>query len=135
MTSLSQTRYGSAGSPGGERQGRARRWRSYQASSAAGLGLRPGRSRDTIEASDRVGDMSRAPRAPDPATLSVAAAESDPRDGPPHGPRGPAARGRPGLRAIGLAASRLAAPIVGRRGGGVLARLKAEWPAVVGVEL
>jgi hypothetical protein len=42
---------------------------------------------------------------------------------------------RPGLRAIGLAASRLAAPIVARRGGGVLARLKAEWPAIVGAEL
>jgi len=42
---------------------------------------------------------------------------------------------RPGLRAIGIAASRLAAPIVARRGGGVLARLKAEWPSVVGAEL
>ena len=42
---------------------------------------------------------------------------------------------RPGLRAIGRAASRLAAPIVARRGGGILARLKAEWPAVVGAEL
>jgi hypothetical protein len=42
---------------------------------------------------------------------------------------------RPGLRAVGLAASRLAAPIVARRGGGVLARLKAEWPAIIGAEL
>jgi hypothetical protein len=42
---------------------------------------------------------------------------------------------RPGLRAVGLAASRLAAPIVARRGGGILARLKAEWPAIVGAEL
>ena len=42
---------------------------------------------------------------------------------------------RPGLRAAGLAASRVAAPIVARRGGGVLGRLKAEWTAVVGAEL
>ncbi len=39
-----------------------------------------------------------------------------------------------GLRAIGAAASRVAAPIVARRGGGVLGRLKAEWAAVVGEE-
>jgi hypothetical protein len=63
--------------------------------------------------------MSRAPRHHHPATLSVAGAERE---------------RRPGLRAIGLAASRLAAPIVALRGG-VLARLKAEWPAVVGAEL
>jgi len=75
--------------------------------------------------------MNRAPRDHDPARLSAAAAESDPRDSAP----GQTARGRPGLRAIGLAASRLAAPIVARRGGGILARLKAEWPAVVGAEL
>lgn len=42
---------------------------------------------------------------------------------------------RPGLRAIGGAASRVAAPIVARRGGGVLARLKAAWTAAVGNEL
>jgi hypothetical protein len=42
---------------------------------------------------------------------------------------------QPGLRAVGGAASRLAAPIVARRGGGVLGRLKAEWAAVVGAEL
>jgi hypothetical protein len=40
-----------------------------------------------------------------------------------------------GLRAIGVATSRLAGPIVARRGGGVLGRLKAEWTAVVGAEL
>ena len=40
-----------------------------------------------------------------------------------------------GLRAAGIAASRVAAPIVARRGGGVLGRLKAEWAAVVGAEL
>jgi hypothetical protein len=42
---------------------------------------------------------------------------------------------RPGMRAAGIAAARLAAPIVARRGGGVLGRLKAEWAAVVGAEL
>ncbi len=42
---------------------------------------------------------------------------------------------RPGLRAAGVAAARIAAPIVARRGGGVLGRLKAEWAAVVGAEL
>jgi hypothetical protein len=42
---------------------------------------------------------------------------------------------RPGLRAIGATASRIAAPIVRRQGGGVLARLKAEWSAIVGAEL
>ncbi len=40
-----------------------------------------------------------------------------------------------GLRAAGLAASRVAAPIVARRGGGILGRLKAEWAAVVGADL
>ena len=64
--------------------------------------------------------MNRAPRDHHPARLSVAGAQSE---------------RRPGLRAIGLAASRLAAPIVGRGGGGVLARLKAEWPAIVGAQL
>ena len=41
---------------------------------------------------------------------------------------------RSGLRPVGEASARIAAPIVAR-GGGVLARLKAEWSAVVGVEL
>lgn len=41
---------------------------------------------------------------------------------------------RPGLRAAGLAGSRLAAPIVARRGGGALARMKAEWAAIAGTE-
>jgi hypothetical protein len=36
------------------------------------------------------------------------------------------------MRAAGVAAARIAAPIVARRGGGVLARLKAEWSAVAG---
>ena len=42
---------------------------------------------------------------------------------------------RPGFRAAGLAASRLAGPIVARHGGGILARLKSDWPAIVGPEL
>jgi hypothetical protein len=40
-------------------------------------------------------------------------------------------RGR-GLRAVGVAASKLAAPIVARHGGGILVRLKAEWTQIVG---
>ncbi len=39
------------------------------------------------------------------------------------------------MRAAGIAVARVAAPIVARRGGGVLGRLKAEWNAVVGAEL
>ncbi|HEY4471179.1 MAG TPA: DciA family protein [Stellaceae bacterium] len=42
---------------------------------------------------------------------------------------------RPGLRAVGPLASRLAAPVVARHGGGILARLKADWPAVIGGEI
>ncbi len=41
---------------------------------------------------------------------------------------------QPGFRAVGLAASKVAAPVVARRGGGVLVRLKAEWAAIVGPE-
>jgi Dna[CI] antecedent, DciA len=35
-----------------------------------------------------------------------------------------------GLRAVGIAVSKLAAPIVVRRGGGILVRLKSDWAAV-----
>jgi len=42
---------------------------------------------------------------------------------------------RPGLRAIGMATSRLAGVVAARHGGGVLARLKADWPAIVGAEI
>jgi hypothetical protein len=42
---------------------------------------------------------------------------------------------RPGFRAAGLAASRLAAPIIARHGGGILARLKAEWSTIAGPDL
>jgi hypothetical protein len=37
-----------------------------------------------------------------------------------------------GFRALGVAVSKLAAPIVVKRGGGVLVRLKADWPAIIG---
>jgi hypothetical protein len=37
-----------------------------------------------------------------------------------------------GFRAVGVAISKLAAPIVVRRGGGILVRLKSEWPAIIG---
>ena len=37
-----------------------------------------------------------------------------------------------GPRAIGAAVSRVAGPIVRKRGGGVLVRLKSEWAAIVG---
>jgi hypothetical protein len=39
-----------------------------------------------------------------------------------------------GFRAVGLTVSKLAAPIVARRGGGCLVRLKADWAAIVGQE-
>jgi hypothetical protein len=42
---------------------------------------------------------------------------------------------RPGLRAAGLAAARVAAPILVRHGGGVVSRLKANWAEIVGAEL
>jgi hypothetical protein len=37
-----------------------------------------------------------------------------------------------GFRAVGVAVSKLTVPIVARRGGGVLVRLKAEWAVIVG---
>jgi hypothetical protein len=42
---------------------------------------------------------------------------------------------RPGLRAIGVAATRLAGPIVARHGGGALVRVKAEWRSIIGAEI
>jgi len=45
---------------------------------------------------------------------------------------GVAEREHRGFRAVGVAVSKLAAPIVTRRGGGILVRLKAEWAAIVG---
>jgi hypothetical protein len=42
---------------------------------------------------------------------------------------------RPGFRAAGASVSRIVGPIVARQGGGVLARLKSEWAAIVGPEI
>ncbi|HTT79285.1 MAG TPA: DciA family protein [Stellaceae bacterium] len=39
---------------------------------------------------------------------------------------------RPGLRAVGGTAARVAGPIVARSGGGLLGRLKADWDAIAG---
>jgi hypothetical protein len=41
-------------------------------------------------------------------------------------------RAHRGFRAVGVAVSKLTVPIVARRGGGILVRLKAEWAAIVG---
>lgn len=40
-----------------------------------------------------------------------------------------------GMRAAGMAASRIAARVVARGGGGTLARLKSEWSAIIGSEI
>jgi hypothetical protein len=37
-----------------------------------------------------------------------------------------------GFRAVGVAVSKLTVPIIARRGGSILVRLKAEWAAIVG---
>jgi hypothetical protein len=41
---------------------------------------------------------------------------------------------RQGFLAVGVAVSKLSAPIVAKRGGGILVRLKAEWAAIVGAD-
>jgi hypothetical protein len=41
---------------------------------------------------------------------------------------------RQGFRAVGIAVSKLAAPVVAKRGGGILVRLKAEWAAIIGAD-
>ena len=46
----------------------------------------------------------------------------------------PASERGHGFRAIGVAVSKLGAPIVGKRGGGLLVRLKTDWPAIVGTD-
>ena len=38
------------------------------------------------------------------------------------------------FQALGVAVSKLAAPIIAKRGGAVLVRLKAEWAAIIGAE-
>jgi hypothetical protein len=39
-----------------------------------------------------------------------------------------------GFRAVGAATSKLAAPIINKRGGGILVRLKSEWPTIIGLD-
>jgi hypothetical protein len=39
-----------------------------------------------------------------------------------------------GFRAVGVAVSKLAAPVVAKRGGAILVRLKAEWAAIIGAD-
>jgi hypothetical protein len=41
----------------------------------------------------------------------------------------------PGFRAAGASAAKIVGPIVARHGGGILARLKLHWAAIVGPEL
>ena len=41
---------------------------------------------------------------------------------------------RQSFQALGVAVSKLAAPIIAKRGGAVLVRLKAEWAAIIGAE-
>jgi len=41
---------------------------------------------------------------------------------------------RQGFLAVGVAVSKLTAPIVAKRGGGIIVRLKAEWVAIVGAD-
>ena len=50
-------------------------------------------------------------------------------------PAGNASERRPGFRAAGASLARVVAPIVARHGGGILARLKAEWTAIVGPDI
>jgi hypothetical protein len=42
---------------------------------------------------------------------------------------------RPGFRAAGASLAKIVGPIVARHGGGILARLKTEWAAIIGPEL
>src|SRR5207248_4460489 len=132
MISLSQTRYGSAVSPGNARQGNSRRWRSYQASSAAASGSAANRCCEdgfVIGVLVWIGDMNEEQEKAD-ATLPARDSQDERRPDE----RRPDER-RPGLRAVGPLASRLAAPVVARHGGGILARLKADWPAVIGADI
>jgi hypothetical protein len=48
--------------------------------------------------------------------------------GPPAGERGQ------GFRAVGISVSKLGAPILAKRGGGLLVRLKTNWPGIVGAD-
>jgi len=103
--------------PGGARHGRLRRWRSYQASNAVESGFSV---RD--DASVRIGEMDT--MKPGRGVSNDSLSLPDPaREGERHR----------GFRAVGVTVSRLAAPIVAKRGG-VLVRLKSQWAAIVGAE-
>src|SRR5438552_9561190 len=131
MISLSQTRYGSAVSPGNARQGNSRRWRSYQASSAAASGSAANRFCDdgfVIGVLVRIGDMNVEQEKAD-ATLPARDSQDERRpDERRPDERRPEER-RPRLRTVGPLASRLAAPAVARHAAGILTRLDADWPA------
>jgi len=99
--------------PGGARHGRLRRWRSYQASNAVESGFSV---RD--DASVRIGEMDT--MKPGRGVSNDSLSLPDPaREGERHR----------GFRAVGVTVSRLAAPIVAKRGG-VLVRLKSQWAAI-----
>jgi hypothetical protein len=73
------------------------------------------------------------PETTDSAQDNSGAASGESAAGQTGRPSSPAAAERhPGFRAIGIAASRVAAPIAKRRGGGLLVRLKTDWAAIVG---
>jgi hypothetical protein len=42
---------------------------------------------------------------------------------------------RPGFRAAGASLARVVGPVVAKHGGGILARLKSDWTAIVGADL
>src|SRR5262249_54038319 len=130
MISLSHTRYASGRAPAGARHGRFRRWRSYQASRAAGSGVFACGERLT-----RIDCMGETNRRRGAASLPLPAPASEPP--PERRQRGSrisdgASEMRGGFRALGVAASKLAGPIIAKHGGGILLRLKAEWAAIVG---
>ena len=104
--------------PGGARHGRLRRWRSYQASKAAESGVPWG---DEAAAwMEDVGTM-KPEREISSDSLRLTAPD---RESECH----------LGFRAVGVAVSKLAAPVVAKRGGAILVRLKAEWAAILGAD-
>src|SRR5690349_14922086 len=114
MISLSQTWYGSGRVPAGARHGNLRRWRSYQPRRGAGSGVRVGGKAGIGRMGS--GEANRLLNAP---KLADRMAESE---------------RHPGFRAVGVAVSKLAVPIIGKRGGGILVRLKADWAEIIGRE-
>jgi len=104
--------------PGGARHGRLRWWRSYQASRVAESGVP--RSDEAPVWMDDVSTMKpERDISNDSLSLTAPARESERHQG---------------FRAVGIAVSKLAAPIVAKRGGGILVRLKAEWAAIIGAK-